>query len=976
MPSGRNKFGGERRRAAGLIGQQLHFSVNPCGWPFLWAGTLPRPASPIRFAYRYGSGLSRARFGEELFFGSQLSQGPHPLVGLPGCDILVVKDLFGGRRVEIITSHTNTDLDGLGAMTAAQILYPRARLVFPGTPGSAVTDFMSLHKNHLRIASPRDISLDRVTRLIVVDTQDRERLGALKGVLRNPGLDIHVYDHHPRGSGDLGGTLQVIEPLGSTSALLTRRLREDGARISPFEATVIALGIYSDTGSLLYPGTTPEDVAAVAWLLEQGANLRVISEFCQRNLSPEQQSILTQLVSSGRWHDVRGIKVRISRASTPEYVGGLAMISHRLRELDPADCQFLVVEMGDRVHLLGRSEVAGVNVSKILEEFGGGGHPEAAAAVVKGAIPDEIEGRLIKAIDREAGQAVRAVDIMVSPVKTISKDMSVADAEALMLRYGHSGLPVVDQEMKLCGVISRRDAEKAVRHGLGHAPVRAYMSRKTVTARPEATVDEIQRIMVERDIGRVPIVDGDLLIGIVTRTDLLRVLYGENFPRWHRTLHSGELSPNRRDLTHLLERVPAGVRSALAGAGEVARRLSTPCYAVGGFVRDLLLGYPNLDLDLVVEGDGLEFARALKDELGGELQEHLEFGTANLVILGGSAAGNLQVDVATARREYYEYAAALPVVEGATLREDLYRRDFTINAMAAELRPGGGLELIDFFGGEADLKKGLVRVLHNLSYVEDPTRILRGVRFEARYGFVMEEETLGFCLRAVGDGMLDRVSQERLREELILILSEPNAPEGCRRLAELGVLPAMFQGLNWSQADLNVLFEIRELLKTQAIPGLAEAVTTWIAYAAGLFHPADATLADPLVDRLKLSRSPARTLSLVLSRWRDAMHCLAAADIRPSGVCACLRDMPPEGLALIWAKIAEGPVRRRIIEFWTRFRRVRPVITGRDLLRAGHKPGPKFGEALKRVTAAKLDGLVNGREEELRLALQYLEDGR
>lgn len=872
--------------------------------------------------------------------------------------------------MEIITSHTNTDLDGLGAMTAAQILYPRARLVFPGTLGAAVTDFMSLHKNHLRIAVPREISLDRVTRLVVVDTQDPERLGALKGILVNPRLDIHLYDHHPKGAGDLRGSREVIEPLGSASALMTRLLREAGAGVSPFEATVIALGVYSDTGSLLYPGTTPKDAAAVAWLMEQGANLRVISEFCQRNLSSEQQAILTQLVSSARWHEVRGLKVRISRASTQEYVGGLAMISHRLRELDPADCQFLLVQMDDRVHLLGRSEGPALNVSKILEAFGGGGHPQSAAAVVKGAGLDEIESRVVEALDREAGQAVRAVDIMVFPVKTISAEMSVADAEALMLRHGHSGLPVVDGGMRLCGVISRRDVEKAIRHGLGHAPVKAYMSRKMLTASPEATVEDIQRLMVERDIGRVPIVQGDLLVGIVTRTDLLRVLYGENFPRWHRTLHAGELLPNRRDLTPLLERVPAEVRSVLAGAGEVAGKLSMPCYVVGGFVRDLLLGHPNLDLDLVVEGNGQGFARSLKVELGGELHEHPEFQTAHLTVPG------LRVDVATARREYYEYAAALPVVEGATLREDLYRRDFTINAMAAELRQGGRLELIDFFGGEADLNKGLLRVLHNLSYVEDPTRILRGVRFEARYGFVMEEETLGFCLQAIGDGMLDRVSQERLREELIMILSEPNAPEGCRRLAGLGVLSALFPGLAAGNQDLDVLLEIRKLLSAGIVPGFRNAVSPWLAYAAGLLHRAGAADVEKLVNRLRLPRGPARSLSLVLENWRAAMDCLGAGNVKPSGVCACLQDMPPEGLALIWARATDGPVRRRVEDFWTRFRRIRPAITGRDLVRAGYRPGPKIGEALKRVTAAKLDGLVDGREAELRLAQQYLEDGR
>ncbi len=876
--------------------------------------------------------------------------------------------------MEIIIPHISTDLDALGAAVAAQVLYPQAVIVLPGSPNPLAADFISLHRNNLRLAHPREIDLEKVERAIVVDTADRARLGPLAQIVDR--AEVHVYDHHPPDVDDVNASLEVRGLVGSTCTLFAELIEEAGAPLSPLQATAMLLGIYADTGSLSHMGTTDRDARAAAFLLASGATLRVVSRFIKGSLSPAQQSLLHQLQTRARWLAIRGARIRLLEAETSDYVGGLALVIHRLQEVLPAPALFGVVRMAERVYLIGRSEVPWVNVARILAEFGGGGHPTAASAVVKGASLEEVTARLKAVLDQLVDRPLMARDVMTTPVKTIPWTKPVREAERLMLRHGHSGMPVVGDGGSLAGIISLRDVEKARRHGLEHAPVKGIMIRHLVTVSPETPVDVVQDLMVERDIGRVPVVDGGNLLGIISRSDLLGLLYGGAPPRWHRTLYTGPApgtpggpDPAVEKVRQAVEAAPLAIRSLLRTIGAVAEERGVSAYAVGGFVRDLLLSRPNFDIDIAVEGDGISFARELAAVLAGRVKEVPRFGTAHVYLEQTGPGLPSRIDVATARREFYEHAAALPLVEHADLREDLYRRDFSINAMAVRLGSTGPGGLVDFFGGLQDLRTGHIRILHSLSFVEDPTRILRAVRFAHRFGFELEPETERCARSAIRDGYLGRVSIDRLRSELVLILQEPTASGALMQLQEMEGLGAVLPGVVLDQELCELLNRVDRI--REDLPDLQREAEAWVTRLILLLHRLPVAEGIAVAQRLKLRKRHSQILGQALSGWRQVLERVTADGASPAAIVDALRDWSPEGLLALCLLGGGGPV----IRFWREWRHVRLAIDGNDLIRAGAEQGPAIRRALERVLADRLNGAAPDRETQLSLALRYIREG-
>jgi tRNA nucleotidyltransferase (CCA-adding enzyme) len=877
------------------------------------------------------------------------------------------------RALEIIIPHINTDLDALGAAVGAQVLYPQAVIVMPGSPGPLAADFISLHRYYVRVRSCREIDPASVTRAIVVDTADPARLGPLRGVAER--VEVHLYDHHPPEPDDLPATVEVRDMVGATCTLVAELIEEAGAPLTPVQATAMLLGIYADTGSLNHMGTTERDARAAAFLLSKGANLRAVGRFIQGNFTPAQQALLHQLQNRGRWITAQGARIRIVEAEVADYVLGLALVVHRLLQIQPAHSLFAVVQMAERVYLVGRSEVPWVDAGKVMAAFGGGGHPAAASAVVKGAAVPEVVARLETVLARSVAPPPLARDLMTSPVKTIVQSMPVREAERLMLRYGHSGLPVVDEGGRLVGMISLRDVERAQRNDYAHVPVKGMMVHKVVTVPPDMPMDEVQDLMLQNDIGRVPVVAEQNLVGIITRSDLLGQVYGGPAPHWHRTLYEAPGAPARfssdpaaREVSRVVERAPAPLRDLLRLAGTVADEAGVSAYAVGGFVRDLLLGRPNLDLDIVAEGNGITYAHALARAVGGRVTDVPRFGTAHIYLGGASPDLPTRIDVSTARREFYEHAAALPLVEHADLREDLYRRDFSINAMAIPLDPEGPGGLVDFFGGWQDLTGRQIRILHSLSFVEDPTRILRAVRFAARYGFALEPETAQCARQAIAEGFLERVTVERLRNELLLMLQEPFTGAAVVGLQELGALKHILPDLQVGEETLQLLARVDRL--PGELPDLAKEASLWPVKLLVLLYRLPLAEGLKAVTRLKLRRDDARLMVHALSYWRIAADVVSAMDQNRAEVARTLADWPPDGL-LFLCLVARSDA---VLSYWRQWRHVRLEITGADLIGAGVAAGPKIRRILAKVLSDRLDGQAPDREAQFARALRYAQE--
>jgi len=861
----------------------------------------------------------------------------------------------GAPVTGLAVGHANPDFDAYAAMVAATKLYEGTRAVYLGSQNANVREFHNLHEEFVPFVDLRAIDPEAVERVVMVDTRDPGRIGEIGKIVARPGVEVIVYDHHPRQPDDVVASDDHSMMVGATTSILVHEIHDRGIVLTPLEATVMLLGIHEDTGSLTYPGTTPYDVQAVAFLMEAGAEMEVLSQFLSRVLSPEQRAVLEQLVDTLEVWEINGQEIAVGTARSEEYVDSASVLAHYICEDLGYRVAIAVIDMPERLQIVGRSRLGGVDIAAVLKHVGGGGHPQAASAAIRNGVVEDVLPRLRDALALEVVPPLTAAEIASAPVRSIEPDTPMEEAGAIMARWGHSGLPVL-QDGRLVGMVTRKDVDKAARHGLGHAPATGFMAREPVTVDPTTDLDELERLLVRTGIGRLPVVDGGSVVGIVTRKDLLRAQHGETYLDRRQSRRHREAT---RTVLRSLELLPADVQDAVRTIGRHADEAGLRAHVVGGFVRDMLLGRENLDVDIVVEGDGLEFALGLGERLGKRVKVHRRFGTAVLVW-----SKTLHVDITSARTEYYQRPGSLPTVERSSLRQDLFRRDFSVNAMAMCVNPERFGQIADPFGGLHDLERGVVRALHSLSFVEDPTRVLRAVRFEQKFGFRIDPSTDALLRQAVDMGMLDEVSGARLREELLDIIDEPLVADILSRLGDVGVLGSI--GPEGGQAD-RAIADVRacaaaydEIAAAFEVPPRRRTllVTAFVASAGRV-------AADRWCRKMRFGREyttpavvTAERAGQVSARLRDGRK------MRPSRLFFMLEALPAETLAYLWAT-GEPRVRARVEEYVRELSHVRPSVTGGDLIALGVEPGPAFAGILAQARADRLDGKAVGFEAEL-----------
>ena len=881
--------------------------------------------------------------------------------------------------MRVITTHINADFDGMASMIAAQKLYPDALLVFPGSQEKTLRDFISqtlLYKYDFLKA--KQILINQVTTLIIVDTRSSERIGPLKACLKNPGIEIHLYDHHPTSDGDLQGSYEIIRDVGSTMTLLTEILREKNMEISEEEATIFGLGIYEDTGSLTHLTTTPDDMVAAAWLLENGAKLDVISQFISHDLTSQQVRYLNELLKGANRITIQEVPVVIATLSLPHYVDDFSLIVKRLVTMENLDTLFTLVSMGGRTYLIARSRIPDVNVGAIARDFGGGGHASAASATMKEMTLIEAHERLIRSLHRHIRPQAIAREMMASPAITVPQNASIYNAQALMTRYNINSMPVIPESSTqrnssiispiICGIISRQMVERAISHDLGNLPVQEYMSSDVEVLSLNATLADIQELIIEHRQRLIPIVHDRELKGIITRTDLLNRLVNDpsNLPKnlLHETEYpSLERSRNLNDL--MVNCLGREVISLLQVVGEVADELMFNVFVVGGFVRDLLLKKANMDLDIVVEGDGIRFAKKLAEKLMGRVRTHERFRTAMIVLPDG-----LKLDIATARLEYYEYPAALPTVELSSIKLDLYRRDFTINAMAVQLNPEHFGKLIDFFNCQNDLKQRAIKVLHNLSFVDDPTRIFRAVRFEKRMDFVIVKHTARLINNAVKMDLFGKADDPRFFGELKNLLTEENAIPALERLEEFGLFhflwPDLKPHLKIDRRFRHCLTQAQRSISWFRLLYLNESFEPWMVYLLAIMGRSPITVLINFCNRFQLP--PRQKEYLVQEKScgdKTAAFLARRNDLKHSEIFTILDELQTEGLLYLMAIARKNEIKKSVSLYVTSMKHEKTILTGSDLKEMGYKPGPIFKEILHHLFLARLDGLISSREEEM-----------
>ncbi len=854
--------------------------------------------------------------------------------------------------MDVILTHENADFDAIASLLGAKKLFPAAIPVLPRRINRNGRAFLALYGAELPFVHPDDLPHEEITRAILVDTQ---RLTTLQGM--EDELQVDIIDHHA-----LDRELPIDwsfsgEQIGATTTLLTEEISGRFLELSELEATLLLLGIYEDTGSLTYSATTVRDVRAAAWLLEQGARLEVVSEFLHHPLAPEQRELYERLLEKSETHEVEGHTIIIACEEAPGFTEELSTLAHKLRELLEPSALFMTVALNGHVQLVARSSTDDIDVSTVAKRFGGGGHQRAAAALIRDRKIEAVRQKLLDMLPEIVHPAVTVWEVMSLGVKVLSPQETVTDAAKHMRRTGHEGYPVV-RDGEVIGLLTRRAVDRALQFEMDDVPVTQVMDAGNVTVDVDDSVEYLQQLMIESGWGQIPVVDEGDIIGVVTRTDLI-TMWGTPSPPSHRL-----------QMASRLERALSNpVLALVRRISRTAQAMGFVPYFVGGLVRDLLLGQPIFDLDMVIEGNAIPLAERLADELGGRVTTHKRFGTAKWILSSHvwrqvtehiSSKDELppSIDFVTARTEFYTHPTALPQVEQSSIKQDLHRRDFTINTLAIRLDPDRWGELLDFYGGKADLEEGIIRVLHSLSFVDDPTRMLRAARLECRLDFQIDPHSEELIEDALP--LLERVSGDRIRHELELIFREDEPECAICRLEALGVLEHIHPALRCDEWLRSRYHALRQDLDPQTW-NLKEEDWTFI-HLAILAYRFDEESLEALSKRLKVKRDDEDDL-LLAHNLQQALPQLMEED-RPSAICRLLDPYPARVLATVWLTTENEEVAERLLRYQTEWRLVEPTLTGDDLKAIGLKPGPLFGRLLRRLRDARLDGDVSTRTEE------------
>lgn len=715
--------------------------------------------------------------------------------------------------MDVITTHTNADFDAIASLIAANKLYPSAKPVLSGSTEESVKRFLKDFPHC--ILRSRNVKLKDIERLIVVDTRQASRIGKFSQVKKVP---IYVYDHHPNQPDDIRADKIIAKEYGATITILLEILRKKRIKITKKEASLFSLGVYEDTGFLTFKTTKEEDISSILWLFKNGADLSLVSSYLKQELNKGEIILLSKLFKALKTYKINNIDVAFSWVKEDTYAGDLAILAHRMMEIERFQCLFLLVKIGDHIHIIARSRVDKIDVSLILSDFGGGGHREAASCTIK-----------------------------------------------------------------------------------------------------ERSIYEVKKMLISR------------------------------------------IKTNKRNLLFLMERrVHPEIREIINTLQTLADKMNVPCYIVGGFVRDLIMGLPLKSLDILIVGDGILFAKRLSEILSLHCVFHHRFKTANML------KNRIKIDIATSRSEVYKHPGSLPIVKEAGLKKDLQRRDFTINTLAILLNKNGKGTLVDLYQGCDDIKNKKIRILHNKSFIDDPTRILRAVRFESRLGFKMEEQTEKLARAAIKDGYLLHISKPRIRNELLLILSDERPQKALLRLSKLGALRFIYPGLCVNK---------KKFLKASEAMLEASIVSDEIDVSfLNLLVLIDKFTKEEAEKFLTLLRFPRKTRNDVLKikEEKGLLLFLKKRGLKNSAIYERLNKISIEGLIFIMSKTKSKEIRRNILKFLTILRKKTIFTTGEDLKALGFKPGPIYKKILKELFYLKLDGKIKTKEDELQFLDKFL----
>ncbi len=873
--------------------------------------------------------------------------------------------------MQVILTHEQSDFDAVASQLGAFLLQDSVFAVLPQTLNRNVREFLRLYAADLPFIPSGDLPKESITAVTLVDTQSLITIKGLKKKTR-----IFVIDHHKKKKNlPPDWEFNQVESGACTTFFIEQLIEKNNRSLSIIEATLFLLGIYEDTGSLTYANTIARDASAVAYLLSCGASLKIAAEFLNPPLTPKQQELFEALMENSQTIAIANQNIFVSYADAPNLGDEVSSIAHKICDLIDPDALFIFVSIREGIRLVARSVSDQINTSQIANVFNGGGHQRASAALIKHnkKNPSQLKDLVRIFLDELPGYvqpAITVEQIMSKKPLTITPETTINEALTLMQRFGYEGYPVIQGD-KIMGLLNRRAVDKAHTHNLKKTAA-SLMEAGDIHVYPEDSLNHLQHIMARTGWGQIPVVDPNSkkIIGIATRTDLLNTLAGTQVGTTRKMNLSLEME----------KQIAPGQFSLLKLISFTASGINTPIYLVGGFVRDLILNSPSPDLDFVVEGDALQLASLLADRYGGKVTSHKKFGTAKWWPLdNGNNASSKKIplptdqisdlpptiDLISARTEFYEKPTALPTVKKGSIKLDLHRRDFTINTMAVRLDSNHFGDVYDHWGGLNDLNQKKIRVLHSLSFVDDPTRMLRAIRFEQRFGFDIEKRTLELFREATS--LLGEVSGDRIRHELDQILVEDKAIAMLSRIGNLGLFTHIHPSIFWDEFTIKGLEKLfadhpaKEWIEYLCLDTHQRLIQGAYTILLMMIRPPDLR---KVIKRLRFKSELQKNLTAANQIWynKSSLSSLTSGEF-----CQTLEKYPPLAVYSNWIVEENKDLLEKFKRFIFQWRLIYPETTGDDLKQWGIPPGPIYRSILQKLRIAWINEEITSKEQEKQL---------
>jgi len=886
--------------------------------------------------------------------------------------------------LKIITTHENPSFDSIAGVFAAALLCGDALIVLPRNLDRSQKNFLHLHFSENDYAYSDSVDFSKVTEAVVICAKSRKRLGAASKILDNPNIYITVYDKSPTIKTEIAADSVVEEECGAVTTVICKQLFKNKITIPKAQATLFSTGIHEVTGSLLYPNTKSDDISCLARLFDSGANLNTISIFLKDKLSDIQNDLLNRFIHSKKVSDINGLDVMFFTAESPKFVYKLDNIIQNIVDNEKFNIIFFITKMGANVHVSARNNIDSINIGDIFTPLGGSGPKYAASATVLNTTVEWVESKIRSLLKKIIMPKLTASDIMTRPVMFLDPQTTAREAGKILFRYGISGAPVIDCG-KVTGYVKKSDVDKAVHHGLPDARVAGLLSKEIIYVGHGESLENLKNLLAQNESHPVLVGGESKVSGIITRTDVINYVFNPKLQYrkkkdlkkfTHAKMNRLRPSKNASNIRiHLEDYFQPAILRFLKDVSKKAAELKVSAYLVGGIVRDIILRKTSLDIDIVIEGmSGIDFAMALVESNDQIVSKHDKFKTATIRV-----DGLPMIDFATARSEFYESPAALPDIYQSNLYHDLLRRDFTINALAVSLNRDDYGFLIDYYGGWEDIQKQRIAILHSLSFIEDPTRIFRAVRFKSRLKFKFEKNTEKKLREAVDYSIIERVEPIRIFNELEMIFAETASYDAVCTMARLGILEFIHREVVFTDRIRSAFRRaVKYFDRVAALDESGKFDRTAVFLSILLLGVSSDKIPDLLM-KMHLHRESRDRVIAVVEGLLPLETALSTAKKRKktlsdTTIFGLFEGKPAELLIVLLSAAGDESLFAAVSAYLTRISKIKLSINGDTLKSLGLRPGPVYSEILRAVIVEKISGKIATREEEIASARRMIEN--